>query len=99
MTIIIQARARDAQDLGRRERLEVRVVERDDEVALGHDRRDAADHEGHRQRPDQRVDPEPGDDDAVRDPDGEADREAGQDADGRRDETVVVCSDTAPARP
>ncbi len=67
----------------RGEVLEVRVVEDDDEVALGHDRADAADDERHRERPDERVDPEPGDDDAVGEADGQADAEGRRDPDRR----------------
>ena len=54
MTIIIQAALVMPDDVRRRERLEVEVVEGDDEVALGHDRGDAADDERHRQRRDER---------------------------------------------
>ena len=59
-------------------RLEVERLEGDDEVALRHERRDAADHERHRERRDERVDPEPGRDDAVGDADREPDDDAGR---------------------
>ena len=75
------------------------MVEGDDEVALGHDRRDPAHDEGHGQRPDEGIDPEPGDDDPVREADGQADRQAGQDRRRARETAVAVWSDTAAASP
>ena len=87
------------EDLRGGEHLELGVVEHDDEVAVGGDRADAADDERHRERADQRVDPEPGDDDAVR----EADRQP--DGDRRRAIPTGGPNDTAswaavaPARP
>ena len=60
---------------------ELRVFEEDDEVAVRDERRDAADHERHRQRPDECVDAQPGDDQSV----DQADREPDRDAEGYRD--------------
>ena len=77
-------RGLDAEDLRPREVAELGVLEEHDEVAVGDQRAEAADHERHRQRGDQRVDAQARDDEAVDEPDGEPDADAQHDGDRRR---------------